>query len=249
MKILLVIVASFFSSVITAQYDVVAFQDNYTEIEGYHSIALETFGNRAWVKKFELPFNFPYFDYDFDYLICEVEGTCYFEDDLDFSLRLMTFGYKYDEILDTVNIESDVRYKFGEKDGKSYLAVQLTKNRLFSDPSVDEFDSYVNFQYWIFDDGTIELRFGPSNLDHSPVYVPGEGFYLLTNEGPKPAGPQLALYHPYDENIRLEYNDLNNYTEYELTTVELGGINWWPPDGWVIRFTNKRVSTNELASN
>jgi hypothetical protein len=249
MKIAIVIIASLICRVVAAQYDVTAYQGHYEEIEDFNSIALETFGDLYWEKEFELPFSFKYFDTTFNSLLINVEGLGILENEIDFSLRLMAFGYMFDNVLDPYNIESDVRYKYGEKEGKDYLVVQFTKNRLFSDTSIEEYNSYVNFQYWFFDDGTIELRFGPSNLDNSPVYVPGEGFYLLTDQGAIPAGPQLALYHPYNENIRLEYNDLDSHEEYEINTDGTGSIDWWPPDGWVIKFSNQLVSTNETVTN
>lgn len=245
MKILIVTVAILLCKISTAQYNVIAFQDRYEEIENYNSIAIETMGWLNWEKEFELSFRFPYFDTTFNSLLINVEGLGILENEIDYSLRLMAFGYMFDNVLDTINIESDVRYKYGEKDGKSYLVIQFTKNRLFSDTSVEEFDSHVNFQYWFFDDGTIELRFGPSNLENSPIYVPGEGFYLITDQGPIPAGPQLALYHPYDENIRLEYNDLDSHEAYELNIDGTGSVDWWPPEGWVIRFNNLLISSND----
>lgn len=246
MKKVKVIIASLVCSVVYAQYDVTAFQGSYEEIENYNSIAIETFGDLYWEKEFDLPFSFQYFDTAFNSLTINVEGLGSFENEIDYSMRLMAFGYMFDNVLDTNSIDSDVRYKFGQKNGKNYLVIQFTKNRLFSDTSIEEYDSHVNFQYWFFDDGTIEIRFGPSNIENSPVYVPGEGFYLLTDQGPKPSGPQLALYHPFDENIRLEYNDLDSHEEYELNTDGTGSVDWWPPDGWVIRFTNQLVSTNIL---
>lgn len=249
MKIALVIITSLICRVVTAQYDVIAFQGQYEEIEDYNSIALETLGDLYWEKEFELPFLFKYFDTTFNSLLLNVEGLGVLENEIEYSLRLMAFGYMFDNVVDPNKIESDVRYKYGEKEGKDYLVVQFTKNRLFSDTSIEEYDSHVNFQYWFFDDGTIELRFGPSNLDNSPVYVPGEGFYLLTDQGAIPAGPQLALYHPYNENIRLEYNDLDSHEEYEINTDGTGSIDWWPPDGWVIKFSNQLVSTNETVTN
>lgn len=244
-KITLVVLVSLFCKVLTAQYTVSAFQGEYEEIEDYNSIARETLGHLYWAKKLELPFTFPYFDTSFNKIEIGHEGMGFLENEIDYSLRLMAFGYISDKVTDPNNIPSDVRYKYGVKDGKYYLVVQFTKNRLMSDTSVEEHDSHVNFQYWLYDDGTIELRFGPSDLSNSPVYVPGKGFYLITNQGPIPAGPQLALYHPYDESIRLEYNDLDSYKAYELNDDGTGSVNWWPPDGWVIKFTNDIVSVEE----
>lgn len=44
--------------VVTAQYNVTAFQGQYEEIEEFNSIALETFGDLYWEKEFKLPFTF-----------------------------------------------------------------------------------------------------------------------------------------------------------------------------------------------
>jgi len=246
MKILYIFIYLSIPFIASAQYIVEAQQEDYIEIDSFNSIALETFGDLYWEKEFELPFTFPYFDVRLNTFSINLEGLGIIDNEIDYSLRLMSFGYMFDNVVNPNNLESDVRYKYGHKDDKNFLVVQFTKNRLFSDTSVEEFDSFVNFQYWFFDDGTIEIRFGPSNLENSPVYVPGEGFYLLTDQGPIPSGPQLALYHPYDENIRLEYNDLGSHVEYEFNTDSTGSVDWWPPKGWVIRFTNQLVSTSNF---
>jgi len=232
------------------QYSVNTFSDLYEEIEDYSSIALETFGDRSWSKEFELPFEFKYFDTTFTSFTLDFSGIGSFENQIDFSMRLMVFGYEFDNVTDPNKLPSDVRYKFGIEEGRQYLVVQYTKTRLISDPSVDQFDSHVNFQLWFYDDGDIEIRIGPSNLDNSPVYIPGEGFFLLTaNAGPIPLGPQLALYHPFDESNRIEYNDLESHEEYEFNNYVTGTIDWWPPEGWVIQFSNELVSSVDIEEN
>lgn len=244
--VIVIVLTNLIPSLSISQYSVNTFSDSYEEIEDYSSIALETFGNRSWSKEFELPFEFNYFDTTFSSFTLDFSGTGSFENQIDFSMRLMVFGYEFDNVTDPNNLPSDVRYKFGTEEGRQYLVIQYTKTRLISDPSVDQHDSHVNFQLWFFEDGTIEIRFGPSDLDNSPVYIPGEGFYLLTgNAGPIPLGPQLALYHPFDESIRLEYNDLDSHEEYELNRDGSGSIDWWPPEGWVIQFRNEIVSSVE----
>jgi len=231
---------------ITCQYSVNTFSDTYIEIEEFSSIALETFGDRTWSQKFMLPFGFEYFDTTFNSITLDFSGIGSFEDQIDFSMRLMVFGYEFDNVTDPNDLTSDVRYRFGNNNGRQYLVVQYTKTRLISDPSFDEFDSHVNFQLWFYEDGVIELKFGPSNLENSPVYIPGEGFFLQSNQGPIPFGPQLALYHPFDESIRLEYNDLDSHEEHEVNRDGTGSIDWWPPDGWVIQFKNDLVSSIDV---
>lgn len=219
-------------------YNVSAFQSEYHQIENYNSIMLETSGALFWHKRFELPFNFKYFDQIFDYLECDYNGTCSFDDEIDYSMRLLVFGYECDNVVDPNNIQSDIRYKIDSIDGIDYLVVQFTKCRLSSDTTVETYDSNVNFQWWFYEDGRIEIHFGNSNLAHSNVYVPGEGFYLLTDDGPIRFGPQLALWHPYDESIKLGYSDLENYNSFEIVYDDSDKIDWWPPEGWVIRFDN-----------
>ncbi|MEZ4907829.1 MAG: T9SS type A sorting domain-containing protein [Saprospiraceae bacterium] len=230
-------------------YTVTAFMDEYSELTSYNSIAIETQGDIWWEKRFELPFDFELFDTSYNYMICDWDGSCYFDDDVEYSIKLLTFGYEFDNVLDTINILSDVRYQFIEENGLNCLVVQFTKVRLDSDPSVDEYDSNVNFQWWYFENGDIEVRFGPSNLDYSPVYVPGEGFYYLPSNGdPILSGPEMTLTHPHDEDIFVDYGNINSYDTYEITYNEYSdGMRWWPPSGWVIRFENNYVGTDDLS--
>lgn len=229
-------------------YHVQSFQDTYVEIDDYKSLMKELEGDFFWYHTFNLGFEFPFFDLKYNYINGSYRGIFGFDDELDYSMNLLAFGYHPDNLLDTINLISDVRYNLKEISGRKCLVVQYTKNRLTSDPSVEEFDSYVNFQYWFFEDGTIELRFGKANLANSPVYIPGDGFYLLTNQGPIPVGPFLGLTHPLEINKIINYNDIDSFQRFELLDNWIdGNVNWWPPEGWVIRFTNLLVSTNEKA--
>ena len=231
-------------------YQVTSFQDKYEEIEEFKSLMLELEGDLFWYHTFELNFTFPFFDLEYSYINGNYRGLFGFDDEIEYSMDLLSFGYQPDNLIDTSNIISDVRYKFAKEEGKNCLIVQYTRNRLVSDPSIVEFDTHVNFQYWFFEDGTIELRFGKVNLDNTPVYVPGDGFYLLTNEGPKPFGPFLGLTHPFNPEVIVHYNDLDSLQNFEIIdNWENGSVNWWPPEGWVIRFTNLLVSSNDTQKN
>lgn len=227
-------------------YHVESFQGEYEEIEEYTSLMLELEGDLYWYHTFDLNFTFPFFDLKYTYLNGNYRGLFGFDDEIEYSMDLLSFGYQSDNVLDTSNITSDVRYKFTEINGKKCLVIQYTKNRLVSDTSIDEFDSHVNFQYWFFEDGTIEIRLGPSNLENCPLYVAGDGLYLLTNQGFIPVGPFLGLTHPLQPHTIINYNDLDSLHNFEIIdNWENGSINWWPPDGWVIRFTNLLVSTDD----
>ncbi|MGK0313847.1 MAG: hypothetical protein ACI86M_000056 [Saprospiraceae bacterium] len=227
------------------EYTLTTFQSEYKEIDNYNSRQRESLGNLQETKTFELNFLFPYFDNYYDEITLIENGILSLPDEDDFSIRLLTFGYDWDSVLDIDSIPSDIRYKDTIVDGKNALVIQFTRMRLISDPSIDEFDSHISFQYWLYDDGTIELVIGTYNLDNSPVYVPGEGFYLLTPQGEIPIGPELALYHPTDTGRRYSYEDMESYENYILRNDDLGALNWLPPTGWTFRFSNELVNTTD----
>ena len=248
MKNIIILTLVLINSALLGQYyKVESFQGEYEELNQYNSLMIENEGFRSWDKRFNLNFQFPFFDLYYDYINCFMVGICYFDDEIDYSMRLLEFGYEPDILRDTININSDIRYKVTSIHNVKVLVIQFTKNRLFSDPTVESHDSHVNFQYWFFENGTIEIHVGPANIKHSPVYVPGEGFYLLTDQGPKPSGPHVAVYHPYDRNKAIIYDDLDSLQNFRLVFNDTlpGSVDWWPPEGWVIRFTNLLVSTDD----
>jgi len=216
----------------------------YIELDSFNSIAKESLGNKTWSKKFELPFSFPYYDSIYTQIICDYESKCYFEFNPNWDIGLMTFGYQFDNVLDTTNIMSDVRYKVIRHDEKQVLVLQFTKNRLISDQSISQFDSYINYQLRFYETGEIEVHFGDINLDNSPNYRPGEGFYLITQSGQEiNFGPEMGIRHPFDEDDQTfldgDWNDfyVDNGSGF-LTTL--------PPKGFVIKFSNKGTNTNDL---
>jgi len=216
-------------------YRIMSFQDEYTEIDSFHSILLETEGDRGWIKKFDLNFNFPFYDSLYNHIYCESTSACLFENSLNFEIVLMASGYDFDIFgIDTNNIVSDVRYKLTQKDGIKALVIQYTKVRLISDPSVEEYDSHLNFQLWFFENGSMEVRFGSYNLENSPNYIPGEGFYLLpNNEDPIYYGPEMGIRNSFKEDVGIGLD--GPYDDYVVNNIG-GYLKSLPPVGWVIRF-------------
>lgn len=228
------------------EYTLTTFQSEYIEIDNYNSLQLETLGNIIESKTFQLDFDFPYFDLNYQEVQLLSNGILSFFDETNFSIRLLTFGYDWDAVVDISDIPSDIRYKDTIVNNRKALIIQFTRMRLISDTSIEEYDSYINFQYWLYENGMIELIIGETNLDNSPVYIPGEGFYLLSLQGNIPLGPELALYHPTDIDRRYSYEDFNSHEESNLRNDGLGVVDWIPPKGWVFQFKNEVVSTNNI---
>jgi hypothetical protein len=238
-------------AMVSQYYTIEAFQSEYVEIEDFESLFYEFDEFIDEEKFFFLPFDFPYFDLVYNQLSLEGQRSLIsFPDEIDFSLRLMSFIYEWNvgNIVDPDNVESDIRYKFDSINDKQVLIIQYTKIRLASDgPIFEESDYYLNFQIWLWEDGIIEIKIGPHQLENSPNYVPGEGFYLLTNAGPINLGPRIALHHPLDQNIVLTYQDGEDHTSPTLILGHSDFMRWLPPAGWVIRFTNQTVSTRDMS--
>ncbi|MBK9151152.1 MAG: T9SS type A sorting domain-containing protein [Saprospiraceae bacterium] len=126
------------------------------------------------------------------------------------------------------------------------LVIQFTKNRLISAKSVSQYDSYVNFQLWFYEDGVMEIHFGDFNLDNSPNYVPGEGFYLITSDGQKiNIGPEMGIRHPTDEEDQTWIN--GKWNDFDITTTS-GYLRSIPTKGFVIRFSKKNTSVADVMS-
>lgn len=239
----------FSDNLLCQDYQVSAYHEDYVEIEDYNSLQLEVLGVLGWSNQFELDFSFPFFDLELNTIECSNGGLCHVENQIDFSMRLLTFGCEWDLLLDTAMIDSDVRFKLTDHDGKRALVLQFTNMRLLSDMSIEEFDSYINYQLWFLEDGTIRVKFGKSNLENSTVYIPGEGFYLNTgNASLIPIAQEVALFHPFDETRKVHYDDLTSYEDYQVLYGEegFGSLDYWPEEGWVIEFQNKLTSTNSL---
>lgn len=233
-----------FHSVNAQDYKVSVFPEKYIELDTFDSVILETGDHLGWNKRFELNFIFPYYDTSFSYINGDYESTYFFDDEIDYSIRLMTFGYEFDKLTDINNVTSDLRYALKLKDGKKALCLQYTKNRLSSDPSVKQFDSYINFQVWFIENGNIEVQFGDYSLDNSPVYVPNEGFYLQTvNEGPILIGPEFGLYHPFKENIKFGVHGPYNSLQ---TIFDSGYLTKLPPQDWTIKFEKQTTGTHTI---
>jgi len=231
-------------------YSISSYQDTYEPLDTFTSLFFEIGeGHGPWSLTFDLGFDFPFFNRVYDYINIESGSYAHF-DDTDYDILLFCFFNYLPDIVYTwpIELESDVRYRFKTITGMQALVIEFLKNRLDPDPSVEEFDSHVNFQIWFFEDGSMEVRFGEINLENSPCYVPGDGFYFIGNDPPPYYlhGPHMFLRDPDnpDDGIGLE----GSYDNYEILPG-YGHLTFIPPPGWVIRFNRESVSTKDVKIN
>jgi len=232
-------------------YSLTSYQDSYSELTDFSSMLLTT-GDPSWDFTFPLDFDFPYFDSTYTELKCSFLGSCFvLNPQMDARIRLLEFGYNMDrvddisEIQNASDLNSDVRFASTVKDGLKAFVLQYTRVRLISDSNIEEFDNYINFQQWYFEDGSIELRFGEYNFENSENYIPGEGFYLLPgNAPPVRIGPWIGLQNPADEYDIL--GTTGDYIDLEIVSESRKPLYTLPPPGWVIRFENLIISGLEI---
>jgi hypothetical protein len=229
-----------FSYSLPAQYVVESFQSEYEPLETYKSYFLE-YNEVLYWQRFDLDFQFPFYDEYYDYIYMST-GVVIFDDSENFNMWLFDFIYDFDYPDDYYNIESDIHFGHTTYDGKQAFVVEFVKARLANDPSVAEFDSHINLQYRFYEDGRIAVHFGPRNLDNSPSYVPGEGFFLIVQDTAINLGPNLSIADLDGDPYFGVEGTVGNFT----TPESLGRITEIPPVGWVVQF--KPITVNTLES-
>ncbi|MEO6132034.1 MAG: T9SS type A sorting domain-containing protein [Saprospiraceae bacterium] len=242
----------------SAGYTIESFQDVYTELTNYESVSLLTMGDLFWELEFPLNFQFPFYDSLYESVIYHHEAWGMFTDDEDLALFLMDFTrlYAFDDLVDTSNITSDVRFSHVMSNNLQAFVLQFTKNRFFADPYEDSLDTYLNFQIWLYENGVMEVHFGEMHMDGNPIYAPGKGFYCYTTSGGidtnEVCGPHMGISNPLDEEDAIALS--GSYDDYEVVGDLYSVLTVLPPEGWIIRFKPKSVGifdpvliTNQLA--
>jgi hypothetical protein len=226
-------------------YSIESFQDEYTELSEYESISTIFEGIPLWEYEFQLEFQFPFYETNYDRLIYRSDAWGSVTDEEDEALYLMNYngGYSYPPLEDPNNIESDVRFGHILISNMQAFVIQYTKVRFFADLFKDSLNTYMNFQLWFFENGVMEVHFGEMHMDGTPIYKPGKGFYCFTSdEGidtTEVCGPRLGISNPLDieDGIAIK----GAYDDFEVTSDIYDNLTVLPPQGWVIRFKPKTL--------
>lgn len=228
-------------------YTIESFQGEYDELTSYQSVALLTDFDPFWWYEFELDFPFPFYDSTYTRMIYNHASWGGFTEDQDEALLLMDCGaFSIDHhAIDTSNITSDVRFSHVMDGDMQAFVIQFTKARFFDDPFIDSLDTYINFQLRFYENGFMEVHFGSTNIDESPIYMPGKGFYGYSDTGfidtTQISGPHMGIEHPITEDNAFGLEGA--YNDYEVVNTNYSTLTVLPPEGWVIRFKPSVVST------
>lgn len=238
------------SSAQSSEYTIESFQSVYEELTSYQSIGILTGGDPLWEYEFEFGFTFPFYDSSYQSIFYEQNAWGAFTDDEDEAVYLMNSNssYTYDNILDTSNITSDVRFATVIEGSMQAFVIQFTKARFFADPFEDSLDTYFNFQIWFFENGVMEMHFGEFHMDGNPIYEEGKGFFHYTTDGGVDTteidGPHVAISHPLDPENAIGL--AGAYNDYEVVGDIYAVMTVLPPEGWIIRFKPMSVGLFDI---
>ncbi len=233
----------------STDYKIESFQSVYEPLKSYESIAILTEGNLLWEYEFDLNFEFPFYDSFYTRLYYNNDSWGSLTDNQDEGLLLMDYldGYTFDNVLDTVNITSDVRFSHVDIDDIQAFVIEYAKARFFADPFSDTVDTYMNWQLWFFENGIIEVHFGEMHMDNTPIYEQGKGFFEFTLDGQVDTtsirGPHMGIANPYDEDDAIGLSGA--YNDYEVIGDNYATLSVLPPIGWIIRFVPTGVAVTE----
>jgi Secretion system C-terminal sorting domain len=230
------------------EYVIESFQDEYIALTDYQSVAKLAFGNPIFEVALPLNFQFPFYGAYYDTIIYNTDAWGSLTNNQDVALLLMDFtrGYAWDWVVDTLNITSDIRFAHVLTNGIQAFVLQYTKMGFFADP-VEEFDPSMNFQLWFFENGIVEVHFGEMNMNGTPIYDPGEGFYCYTTSGgvdmSEVCGPHMGISDPLNEEDAIALS--GSWDNYEVVGDQYAVLNTLPPVGWVIRFEPRALGLFE----
>jgi hypothetical protein len=231
-------------------YDVTWEQKTYDTLTDFTSIIdsfdIESFGQGACfdfypIFPISLGFNFPFYETGFSEMIIVPDGwaTPTVFNIAAFPIRL-DFANVENEECSGDGFSADFRVERTSIDDMKVTKFELSNARLDVEVQRDTIvEHYLNFQYWFYEDGAIELRFGDIDLSQSSYYDPDVGVY---DENFEVVGPYLGINTvdgteafyisgPWDDPIISESMD----------TPYLG----IPPAGWTIRWERSVLNSSK----
>jgi len=251
-SLLLVNLLACLVSSISAQSDeylIESFQGEYSELTEYESAGILGGGNPLWELEFEFGFSFPFYGDFYERMIWNAEawGMLTLDEDEAFFMMNFTRGYAFEPIDDTIGIESDARFAQVVSNNMKAFVLQYTEYGFFADPYEDSLDVDMNFQFWFYENGVVEVHFGDMDMDGNPIYKPGKGFYCYTTGGGldtnEVCGPHMGIENPYDEEDGIALK--GSYNDFEVSDFVYDIMTDLPPQGWIIRFLPRSVGIFE----
>lgn len=235
-------------------YTIQHFQSNYDTLVDYNSVNVELAiaGEYpySWERAFNFGFEFPFFGDTFSEVFIDNWAVGYFPESPEYNVYLFGANYTIADILDTTNwntayLNSEVRYAY--KSVNDIKAMVIEYHNVYVREEYDEngANHFINFQTWFYENGIIEIHFGPIDLANCSHYYPGQGFSHVDH-------PENEIYGPWVEINNFDFsksayffgdhtNPVILYDDYE----NAGVLTSIPPTGYVIQFLPSSLSATK----
>ncbi|MBK9735180.1 MAG: T9SS type A sorting domain-containing protein [Saprospiraceae bacterium] len=147
---------------------------------------------------------------------------------------------------------SDFRYKQTTIANKRVLIIEFRRVHLdlyYDEPRFATSD--ISFQYWFWENGDIEVRFGHIFIDES-IFKPGLGCKRRIDPETQAYGPMIISIANWDntEIINISGNlDDNPVIDYDADFDSLGGLVYIPQKNTVVRFKKATSATTQAIQN
>jgi len=233
-------------------YDVSWEQQTYDTLTDYVSIIdsfdIESYGFGACFDLYPilpigLGFDFPFYESSFSEMIIVPDGwaTPTIFNITAFPINL-DFASMQNEECDGDGFSADFRVERTLVNDIKVTKFELSNARLDVEVKRDTvIEHYLNFQYWFYEDGAIELRFGDIDLSQTQYYDPSIGIY---DDNFEIDGPYLGINTVDGTEAYYVSGSWDNPTVTESVESPLLGI---PPAGWIIRWERSVSShTDEI---
>lgn len=231
-------------------YEINHFQSNYDTIVNYNSVNIELglAGEDPyyWEKNFDFGFEFPFFGDTFDNVFIDSDGLGSFPASPEYNLYLFAGSYIIAPILDTPYLHSEVRYASTIVNQIKALVIEY-HNVFVADEYDENGENHsISFQMWLYENGTIELHFGPIDLTQCSYYFPGQGF-SFDNEDPTGNiyGPWVSINNNDFSESACFGGDHSNPTILYDDDANCDVLTSIPPEGFVIQFLPDNISSVE----
>ncbi len=231
-------------------YEINHFQSNYDTIVNYNSVNIELglAGEDPyyWEKNFDFGFEFPFFGDTFDNVFIDSDGLGSFPASPEYNLYLFAGSYIIAPILDTPYLHSEVRYASTIVNQIKALVIEY-HNVFVADEYDENGENHsISFQMWLYENGTIELHFGPIDLTQCSYYFPGQGF-SFDNEDPTGNiyGPWISINNNDFSESACFGGDHSNPTILYDDEANCDVLTSIPPEGYVIQFLPSNISAVE----
>ena len=185
MKLSITTAICLLSLLVSAQnYKVESFVAEYDTLEEYISVCNEN----VWMmeypgyfgRNFDLGFDFPFFDSTFSEVYIEDGNIANFGNSLNYSLYMLAGPFEVYYAANPMDyeygrpVESDWRYKYDFINGRKVFKMEQRHVGAYCG-KIDALPytrGDVNNQFWLWENGDIEIRFGNIAMDSS-VFIPG----------------------------------------------------------------------------